>query len=469
MAARPFAASSRNRVSDFFSLYRTKDKGGNFAVHNSLAVETLQALSLFHLTLQSGSFLAMACAVHGKSILEEIVSEFDPLSATDGPAKFVKQYAAYLLEKLAFHNKYRIVEGNMSIGTYQMVSELSRARAGVSGFAMGQVNYDLHLINLETLRDGLLLLESCASLLACGLAAAGVQPNVAPNLIPVIKESFSEFTLLLFFARVHVMPFQQDPSVASRVVGKFNDVIALLNARYADVNGVPVIVQTMGAAPPPLALLDPSWGKWTVLAPPPSHSPFVAAYLQQQQLQFQMQQQQHQQLRQDAQSAESFFPDKFEADFGSGSSALLTRASAPAVTATTAAAAASGGSFANSFGNPPPVFSDRFEPPVVGAPAAAQPPKQSTTFPVPEPEPLEIQPPPPAISPTPRKDREDRLRTVGNRRGSVKDIAAMREKSQDNDMFSTLSKLPKEDLVAEVIFLRNRVAMLESQLAETSK
>lgn len=72
----------------------------------------------------------------------------------------------------------------------------------------------------------------------------------------------------------------------------------------------------------------------------------------------------------------------------------------------------------------------------------------------------------------PNKVKEERLRRVGSRRGSVREIAEMREASVKDLSDLTLSKdldnKTREELIDMVLDLRRKVALLESQQSQQS-
>jgi hypothetical protein len=87
-------------------------------------------------------------------------------------------------------------------------------------------------------------------------------------LIPVVKETFSLAVLLGYLLRTRAAP--------AAVAEGFTRTLAMLQAHYALVDGVAVLIQAMGAAPDLSLAVTGSF--------PPSHSPFVAAYLERQRL-----------------------------------------------------------------------------------------------------------------------------------------------------------------------------------------
>jgi hypothetical protein len=55
--------------------------------------------SIFHVALQTGSFLACAAAFHRKSFLEEVASQ---------DSDVLRLYSLFLIDKVVFHNTYRV-------------------------------------------------------------------------------------------------------------------------------------------------------------------------------------------------------------------------------------------------------------------------------------------------------------------------------------------------------------------------
>ncbi len=238
--------ASKSRVTDLFGLVRefaTRSHGG----------EVFQMLSIFHLALQSGSFLACAAGFHRKGFLEEA-------AALD--ADVLRLYATFLAEKVSFHNAHRFVEGNMSLGTFAMIWQLNQLRTGLA-------YSDQHLISAEFLQAGLGLLERALALEG-RLLELRDNASMALFLIPVVKETFSLAVLLGHLLRTHAAP--------AAVVEGYARALATQRIHYELVNSVAVLTQAMGAAPD-LALA--AAGSF-----PPSHSPFVTAYLEKQRQSF---------------------------------------------------------------------------------------------------------------------------------------------------------------------------------------
>lgn len=208
----------------------------------------------------------------------------------------------------------------------------------------------------------------------------------------------------------------------------------MLAVHYAEVGTIPLIVSTMGPCPllvsdiphpaDPKAPLHPFY--MLPLAYPPSHSPFVISFEQQRaQLAAQVQASQQQ--------VEAFFPASFEAPIEA----------------------------------PAPVLTEREHPPVNQDGAKVE----AASVPEPQHEQGSQGSQNPLAS-LPVKDREKKLRMLsGNRRDSIKNIAAMREQEAAAELaekraaaVKVLEGTSREDLIEEILFLRKRVASLETQL-----
>jgi hypothetical protein len=422
IAARPFAAS-KNRIIDLFSLFRTEEKGGNFTVRGKPA-DVLQMLSIFHLALQSGSFLCMASGVYHKAFLEDVVSQ-----DTD----VLRLYAQFLLEKTHYHSVYRFIEGNMSLGTFHMIMQLNGMKTNAA-YSSDKV------VTPSLFNDGLTLFEKVLGLQSRLIELNQSNGSIAMFLIPIVKESFSIMTVLAYFVQT------SPAAVPADFVEKFNFYLGTLRADFAKLNSIQTFLQAMG--PPPPIIANIGSGAAGVISYPPSHSPFVVSFLGKQ--------------RQAAAAAAAAaasattpeFPTTFEASFDANfpppAAAVEETASEPPATVSAAPVDAE-----PSF-NPTP-------PPVAMEEKPAKEPKKSAEV-------LE------RAKAGPRsKIKEERLRRVGSRRGSVADITSMRESTSalkkekdDTKAFKELESLSKEELIQQVVSLKNRVAELETALGEAT-
>jgi type II secretory pathway component HofQ len=238
-----------------------------------------------------------------------------------------------------------------------------------------------------------------------------------------------------------------------------NRSLSVLAAHYAEVNAIPLIASTMGAAPPLLTSIPDPRDASAPMHPfyiqnisyPPSHSPFVASFeAQRAQAAFQLQasqqqaesffpatfegQQQQKQQQQPIQQATSFFPTTFEA-----AQETTKREEAEVIARQ----------------QEQKELQERVQQLVDNTNTSAA----ATAVP----DPVNVQP---------KSRNEHKLRAVGSRRGSIRDISAIRDKeiAENAEKNASLAKLlannSKEELIEEVIFLRKKVSALETQLAE---
>lgn len=209
VASRPFVASA-SRVIDLFAQIR------DFVIRGNPG-EVFQMLSIFHVAMQTGSFLACAAACNRKSFLDEVVAH---------DSDVMKLYSQFLLEKVAFHNAFRFVEGNMSLGTYNMILELNQFKTKLSYVEDG-------LISPQFLLAILSLLDK-AMVLQARLLQLRDNATLALFLIPVVKETFSLCVLLGHLGRTH--PRAVQPAVAQG----FGAAMQTLAGHYEVVNSIPV-------------------------------------------------------------------------------------------------------------------------------------------------------------------------------------------------------------------------------------
>ncbi len=426
-AQRPFVAS-KSRVTDLFGLVR------QFALPSN-AAEVFQMLSIFHLALQSGSYLACAGGFTKKSFLDEV-------AAQDGDV--IGAYATFLAEKVSFHNAHRFVEGNMSMGTFAMIWQLNQLRTGL-------VYSDGNIISGELLHAALALLDR-AVVVEGRLLAMRENASIALFLIPVTKETFSIAVLLGHLVRGRHVP--RPISVG------FATALQTLKSHYEVVNTIPVLVQAMGSAPDLALVTSGSF--------PPSHSPFVAAYLEKQR------------FANAAPSAALPPPQQFATNFDAHFPPAAEAAHPPMAQPQPQLAAPK-------FDAPSFVIPQGFDAPrfPVDHPAVA------ATASVPAtPPPAAVVPVATASSPVPSAIKEERLRkgnicfrfhfvshcsyvcvcAVGSRRGSVRDISQMREATTKDMSDLALSRgldgMNREQLIEEVVELRRKVATLEEALTK---
>ncbi len=331
----------------------------------------------------------------------------------------------------------------MSLGTFAMIWQLNQLRTGL-------VYSDGSVISGELLHSALALLER-AIVLEGRLLAMRDNVALALFLIPVVKETFSIAVLL-----GHLVRGRQVPRPIS--VG-FAAALQTLKSHYDVVNTIVVLVQAMGRAPDVALASSGSF--------PPSHSPFVAAYLEKQR------------FATAAPSAVLAPPQQFATNFDAHFPETTTTAS---------------GAHLPIVQPQPQMAAPKFDTPSFVIPAAFEAP----SFPAEHPAiaawtNVAATPPPAAMvmtstpSPVPSTIKEERLRkgfvlffgffalltsyhSVGSRRGSVRDISQMREASTKDMSDQVLSRgldgLSREQLVEEVVGLRRKVAALEEALAK---
>ncbi len=76
----------------------------------------------------------------------------------------MRLYSLFLSEKVVFHNTYRFVEGNMSLGTFSMILELNQFKTGLVYFQEGLITTDL-LEGVLSLLEKVLLFFICLGFL----------------------------------------------------------------------------------------------------------------------------------------------------------------------------------------------------------------------------------------------------------------------------------------------------------------
>lgn len=189
LATRNHGAVANNAVAKLCSLVHSHEKGGREFSIKGRVLDCLQMVSYLHLMLQSGSFMALASGQRTLSFLEDVVADND-----NPQGQLVKTYALYLCDRLKHHVKHHVFEGNMSIGTYEMIMFLNRAKSGITTNAGS--HFEQYLINGETIRDFLVLLGKAINLQALMLSFKQ-HSIIIPYIIPLVKGMVSLFCWLL--------------------------------------------------------------------------------------------------------------------------------------------------------------------------------------------------------------------------------------------------------------------------------
>ena len=260
------SVSDQGVMGQFYGLFKSKERGGGSFVVEKRAIDCLQMLSLFHAALQSGSFLSMASAERHKGFLEDVVSLNDHVQG-----ELVQTYAAFLAAKVNFHSKHKFVEGNMSLGTYHMVMDINTYK---SGRTIDQRAQDQYLVTTEMLKEAFMVLGRAIHVESLILSFKDY-PSIIPFLIPVVKETFSMLSFAAFCLKTHWITPQKEGKEG--FLGVFQRCTGAISSHYEEVKTIDVLMKVMGAPPSVDNMLEGP------CAYPPSHSPYVKAFLEKQQ------------------------------------------------------------------------------------------------------------------------------------------------------------------------------------------